>query len=515
MDRRLSSAAVTAFAAVAVAAFAASMLVPAVFPDQAALAGLPLVAVAAIWVVPLAVALARGERWAFVIGLAVLIFVTDSSFRARDWTDKSLDWQVLLKASVWAGAGLIGVLRLARTARLVGTPPVAFGLAFVAVLALSAAWSPLPLYTLQSAAAYGWLFLFGLAAAEVLDEDGLLKAVALGCGLVVLPSLAIAPFAMGIAPTSPGATGEADRLRGITDHPIPLAEEAALFTFACLALWTRTRGIGPRLALALLAAAGAATVALTQSRIPPMAMAAAALGYWAYRKGGWMLMVPSLLLCVVVVLTMESMAGFSSLLPRPLLELLSRSGESSEILTLSGRLVIWPYVLDRIAEAPLVGHGHASGMVLFKAFTRWKITHAHDAYLQALLYVGLLGAVPLVAALVAQLRVFLVRPRPVRDMVFLYMLLKGVTEQSFLSNMPSGAVVLWMVTLGLAGLAWRSPKPARSGAGTVPASPASTAPSRGSAAPTHARRSAGPAARGDTSPGSASPAPAAGRGPSP
>lgn len=451
MEARRLSLVVTILA---VAAFAISMLVPALFPGEDSWMGLPLAAVAPLWILPLMAALARGERWAYVLALAVLIFVTDSSFRARDWQDKSLDWQVLLKGMVWLGCGLAGMLRLPRTGWMLSSPPVLFTLFFLTWLLASALWSPLPLYTVQSAVAFAWLFLFGLAAAQVLDETQLLKAVALGTGLVVLPSLALAPFAMGIAPPSPGSTGEADRLRGFTDHPIPMAEVSALFTFACAALIGRVRGGAARTGLVALVAAGIATVLLTQSRIPPLSMLAAAFAFAAYRRGGWLLMLPALTVFVALVLVLESLGGFARVLPPGLLELVARSGESSEILTLSGRLVIWPYVLDRIAEAPLVGHGHATGMVLFESFTRWKITHAHNLYLQALLYVGIVGFGLLLAALLCQFRVFLRRPSPVRDILVLFTLLKGVTEQSILSNMPSGSVALWMVTVGMAAMAW-------------------------------------------------------------
>lgn len=481
----LPRSALLAFAGMAAAAFAIAMLIPVLAPGQDSLLGLPLAVVALVWAIPLMLGLLRGEPWAFVIALALLMFMTDASFRSRPWADKSVDAQVLARAVIWVGCGFAGLVRLSRAGWLLQRPPTLFAGAFVALLGVSALWSPLPLYTLQSTVAYLWLFLFGIAAAEVLDERRLLIAVVLGTGLIVLPSLAIAPFAVGLAPPSPGSTGELDRLRGLTDHPIPMAEVAALFTFAAGALMVRARGAGPRLGFFILVLCGVVAALLTQSRIPPLAMVASVLAYGAYRKGGWLLMVPSLILCIGLAFLLESVGGFADMLPHDLLALASRSGESSEILSLSGRLDIWPYVIARIGESPLIGHGHASGMEVFKGFTRWKITHAHNLYLQTLLYVGLAGFVLLMGALLCQMRLFLTRPSPVRDILLLYIILKGITEQSVLSNMPSGTVALWMVTLGLAAAAWRRRKPAAIAtdiaAGTIPASPASTVLSRGSA----------------------------------
>lgn len=475
MDKHLTRL----LAALAIAAFGLSMLVPALYPEQQSLLGVPLAAVAALWAVPLMLALLRGEPWAFIVALALLMFLTDATFRARPWNDKSVDAQVLIKGLVWLGCGMAGLIRLSNRSRLFGRPPVLFACLLVALMALSALWSPTPLYTVQSAVAYGWMLLFGVAAATVLDERQLLQAVALGTGLIVLPSLALSPFTLSLAPPSPGSTGEPDRLRGLTDHPIPMAEVSALFTFAVAALALRARR-GGRLMLWLLALAGIATAILTQSRLPPMAMIASVLAFLAYRRGGALLMVPTVTIAVGGVLLLESMGGFAAMLPPDLLSLVSRSGHSVEILSLSGRLEIWPYVVGRIAEAPILGHGAASGMELFKGFMRWKITHAHNLYLQSLLYLGVVGFGLLMGVLLCQLRVFLLAPSPVRDILLLYVVLKGLTEQSILSNMPSGTVAVWMVTVGMAALAWRKPAiSAGTAAGTAPASPASTMPSRG------------------------------------
>lgn len=481
MDKHLSPLPV-GFALLAIAAFALSMLVPALNPEQQSLLGVPLGVVALIWAVPLMLALMRGEAWAFMVSLALLMLITDANFRARPWNDKSVDAQVLIRGLIWLGCGTVGLVRLTSHGWMLGRPPALFAMALVAMMGVSALWSPTPLYTMQSAVAYAWMLLFGMAAATVLDERQLLKAVALGAGLIVLPSLAMSPFTMSLAPPSPGSTGEPDRLRGLTDHPIPMAEVSALFTFAVAALAVKARG-GARLGLWLLAVAGIVTALLTQSRLPPLAMVASVLAYFTYRKGGALLMVPTVTLVIGGGLLLEALGGFAAMLPTDLLALISRSGHSVEILSLSGRLEIWPYVIDRIREAPLIGHGAASGMMLFKGFMRWKITHAHNLYLQCLLYLGVVGFSLMMGVLICQLRLFLRAPSPVRDILVLYIVLKGLTEQSILSNMPSGTVAVWMVTVGMAALAWRKrPISAGNAAGTAPASPASTMPSRGYAA---------------------------------
>ena len=446
----LPPAAIATAIVAALGGMAVAVLAPAGLADKPGYAAIPLAFAAVLWMIPVGLALVRGERWAYVVAMAGLIFLTDATFRSRSWADKSFDWQVLLKGMAWFGCGLAGTLRLGRTMERLTSPPVLFVLIFVVVLGVSTAWSPNPSYSFLSSMGFLCFLLFAVAAADVLDDRDILLGLAIGSGLVVLPSLAISPFAMGLSAVSPGSTGEVGRLRGITDHPIPLAESAALFIFACLALLGHVRGFGGRALLLLLAAAGIATALLTQSRLPVLAMAGAAAAWWAYRRGGALLMVPVLAGFATVVLAAESVAGFSRLLPRDILESVSRSGSSKEILTLSGRLLIWPYVVEQIADAPWLGHGHAAGVSLFRGFTPWKIAHAHNAYLQALLYVGILGSIPLLAALLSQLRAFVVRPSPVRDILLLNALILGMTETSMVANMPSQGVLTWMLAAAMA-----------------------------------------------------------------
>ncbi|MGE5504552.1 MAG: O-antigen ligase family protein [Actinomycetota bacterium] len=454
----LPRAAAVAAAGFAIVLFVSAMLLPAVLPQRVPPELWPVLALLALWLVPFGLALIEGKRWAYVLAMALILFLTDAIFRTRDWADKSFDWQVLLKGLTWLGCGAAGALRLGRTGRLLARPPMVFVAGFVAMLALSVSWSPGPGFAFLSAMAYICFLLFALAAADVLDDDGLLAGLALGTGLIVLPSLAISPFDTGIAPTSPGATGETDRLRGLTDHPIPLAEACAAFVFATLAIMVRSRRWTVKAAMAALAVAGLVTLALTQSRLPGLAMAAAVLAWWAYRRGGLLLMLPSLAGLLILVLGAESLAGLSRVLPSDILEDFARSGSAHEILTLSGRLYIWPYVLERIQEAPWFGHGHAAGMILFNGFTAWRITHAHNGFLQSLLYVGIVGTTFLVAALAWQIAAFLARPSMVRDVFMLNALILCITEQSMVANMPSRTALLWMIAAAMASQPYTRPK---------------------------------------------------------
>jgi hypothetical protein len=90
---------------------------------------------------------------------------------------------------------------------------------------------------------------------------------------------------------------------------------------------------------------------------------------------------------------------------------------------------------------------------VLKDFHSWKITHTHNMLLQSLLYLGLIGTLVLLLALWGQLKLFFVQPNIFRDTLIFFQIVKGLTEQSILSNMPGTGVLCWFITLGLSTIA--------------------------------------------------------------
>ncbi|HEY3176813.1 MAG TPA: O-antigen ligase family protein [Candidatus Polarisedimenticolia bacterium] len=74
-------------------------------------------------------------------------------------------------------------------------------------------------------------------------------------------------------------------------------------------------------------------------------------------------------------------------------EVLSRRQGLDEIATLTGRVPLWETALDLIKERPLLGWGYVSGsrVTLIATFRKWQAVDAHNAFLQALLTLGVVG----------------------------------------------------------------------------------------------------------------------------
>jgi len=128
----------------------------------------------------------------------------------------------------------------------------------------------------------------------------------------------------------------------------------------------------------------------------------------------------------------------------------------------SGRTTIWPYVIDKIMESPVIGWGrlgmNRTGLV---AFLRYQLQesfpHPHNVYLECLLDNGVVGAIPILCfyfvILYMSVRLFRSKDKPWHAAVggmsmalVLALLIAGVGSQTFYPR--EGATCMW-VAMGL------------------------------------------------------------------
>jgi O-antigen ligase len=73
----------------------------------------------------------------------------------------------------------------------------------------------------------------------------------------------------------------------------------------------------------------------------------------------------------------------------------SRSGEESEVITLSGRVPLWRALIESLSDQWLVGSGYSSSKeilpTLYETSWGWKTDSAHNAYLHIFLETGIVG----------------------------------------------------------------------------------------------------------------------------
>jgi O-antigen ligase len=102
-------------------------------------------------------------------------------------------------------------------------------------------------------------------------------------------------------------------------------------------------------------------------------------------------------------------------------------GRAEESETLSGRAFIWPEVLDYASQRPILGYGYEAfwtpaRIEVISANLGWGLREAHNAYLEILLWLGVVGLAALllvvVAALVASIRTYRATGDPAHTLTF-------------------------------------------------------------------------------------------------
>lgn len=133
------------------------------------------------------------------------------------------------------------------------------------------------------------------------------------------------------------------------------------------------------------------------------------------------------LLTVGILVTQTSLLDSST-------ETLSRSGNETELTTLTGRTDIWDISLGAIATQPVTGYGPGSTTDLFKEIKpegvlgTFEINHAHNLWLQ----LGLIGGLPSIGFVTFALIGYAIQTRGNRvrdrDAIVLAIAVFGISE---------------------------------------------------------------------------------------
>jgi len=135
-----------------------------------------------------------------------------------------------------------------------------------------------------------------------------------------------------------------------------------------------------------------------------------------------------------------------------------REGDGPDLYTVtSGRTFAWPFVFEKISEAPLVGHGReamiTTGLATFLLVEYGEgFPHPHNAYLQFLLDNGFLGTIPILLFfwVIFKYSTYLFRQKSCNECVAIggvclalvaALLIAGMGSQTFYPR--EGAVGMW------------------------------------------------------------------------
>lgn len=135
-----------------------------------------------------------------------------------------------------------------------------------------------------------------------------------------------------------------------------------------------------------------------------------------------------------------------------------QKGQVDEYEMTAGRTLIWPYVIDKIEQRPLIGYGRQAMQrtgLSYQLFTQLgeSFPHPHDAYLEVLFDNGIVGAAPILLFYVVMLfKSLRMSSRKSKDAmkiavggaafaVILAHLISSIGSQSFYPR--EGSVMIW------------------------------------------------------------------------
>lgn len=422
--------------------------------------------IVALYVVYLALI---GRRWAVYALVAVVVFLLDAVFRTRDFEDKSVDFQIVLKLACWGLIFLIATIRFSRFYSSLFQPAQALWLAFFCWLCVSTLYAPSFIYSAAAVFSLAALYLFALSLSRDYDPDTVLAAAIAGIAAFCLVSIIVyfaVPSFGRLDEWAKGVRVVGNRMSGIAGTPNSMGRIAA---FGLLILAFRWRAIVERLGFRL-TAAGAIMMAvclLVSNSRTSLALLIVIVGLST-------IMTPQRLPYVLLGIA-GAVLALLLILPysNEIMVMLSRSGDASEITTGTSRSHIWEIVSQLAASKFWTGWGYGSSVFIIPTYAKsigHTALHSHNIMLQLWFSVGMIGVLLFVAALAAQLH------RAVRigdglTVAFIaFTMLNGITESSAFTGLANITTLSLVLAIGR---------------GTVP----------GLAAPTRARSRAAPLER--------------------
>lgn len=394
----------------------------------------------------------QGRPWALIALLGFVAVVPAINFRTREIGAPGLDWQNGLKLLIWLSLLVLGTTTLRSWGGLLRDRILLAFLCFGMFGVASSTYSSVPLYSAACAIGFvGYLFFASFIAAR-LNERVVELTLLYGLSAYFAACWIYAAAFPGAAILPPGEGQDGYRLLGLSSHPNMLAVEAACFLFVLTAS-IACGHVDKRLAW-ILALLGAATILASGSRTSALAVALSVVAVEARQRNLLSTFFAVAVACVALVgfvfgaWTTESIDDF--------LQSASRAGGAHEIVTLTGRTELWSFVWGKIMERPLFGYGFNSAEAVLSR--DWYGNpdagyNAHNALLQSLLTVGILGTVPFVAAFcLLFVRWLTQRRRTLASYVIPYLLIVGITEVQ-LASIPTLLTLVAFVSFAIEGRA--------------------------------------------------------------
>lgn len=390
-----------------------------------AVAAVPLVAggVVLVW------GILHGNRLATLLLLACAIFLMHAVFRVRDYQDKDVDFQVLIKIGLWVTVAAVAFLHVRRWVGLLRNPVNLPCALFLIWLLATTLVSPNPTYTAVSAFTIFACVIFSAYVFSTFDAvdafAAIVLAIILFCAVSIVVYFVLPEFGhyvywvnkeRFISPRLAGIAGSANNMALV-----------AAFGLVVTGLYVRDFHRMNRLFVPLSVLLCGAALLMTNSRAPLAVVAVILLATYTFT---WRRLYAGLFLISLTVLLLAVIVPFGQ---ETLLKAVSRSGDVGEVTSFTGRTEIWYGVLKLVEMQPWMGYGYASSVFVLPQYVNeigFTTSHAHNLILQLLLTSGWIGVILFILSVMGVvLRAVVYRDR-IAFAMMAFVLLNGITESS-------------------------------------------------------------------------------------
>jgi O-antigen ligase len=341
----------------------------------------------------------------------LMLIVAGTKFRGRDATalvGGSVDSQVMFELGVYAIMAVIVVINVVSIEDLEGPRPIEIALfAYASIALASVGWSASPAITAVRASQQMMLLATVYIAVRVIEPKLLFRSFGFQILTYVVVCASLAMVFPSFNGTKIGYLAEAHRFSWFAVHPVSAATESgmALVFLTGLALF----GSGWKTRLYKIpfwtyACTLLLIILATRTRTAMFSTLAAMTVLYTVRyknnAGAWIiaasLMAGGLLFVVVAPELKQSVQSF-----------VLRGQNASQFASLTGRTDLWKESLHMFTKRPLLGYGFVASRALLLQVLAWA-GEAHNALVESLLDVGLVGAtalfVPFVSGLIGSLK---------------------------------------------------------------------------------------------------------------
>ncbi|MCB1590819.1 MAG: O-antigen ligase family protein [Alphaproteobacteria bacterium] len=373
------------------------------------------------------------------VGLNVFFLL--ATFRHRDYTDTAMDFQILIKLSLWmAGLGL-GILFFRRW---IGNALRADNILLVVLLVqilLACLYAPHMTYAVACFISLVAVFMILYFASIFLDEGEILYAVLIAISVICVISIIayfVTPEFARMGEWIDGQHVPGNRLSGVTGNPNSMGLMAAFALI--IATHYRTdfaRKNLPVFGICVFLNIVALLMSNSRSSLAAMIVSLSA-AYFLKFTPQRILAASVLAACGIAFLLLVDLEA--------IMALLSRSGDAREITTATGRTYIWETAIQLIEERPFTGWGYTSTKEILPLHA-YEIGHppqsTHNLYLQMLFAMGIPGLTTFLALMFVKFYFSMKFQDFFKITIMIFLLLHGFTESTIFVGMAGSTTIMF------------------------------------------------------------------------